>query len=293
MLVESGSTTILNTPQNICQTSPCVCSTYSAQHDTIHLIHQCLQRNTIRGQCLGSGSFPHHTLPEWSSARPALLFPFCKYWANIHFPSAALNTSVYYYSVRAPLTGPREVLLSPRWDFHFSSRVMGEGGCHKRREGILLSCALLAGRLLLLSFICCFQLLQGLGSFLSWKTPFLHLLQLQLWCLGCTFADSLGKHITGWKCPNRGRKINLLLLCSLIFLWICGFWSQFLPYNKMQMLTESFPRSGAGGASPSATWILQRFNRGAMSPPCLQCWGPPGCRYTRTVVEHWLRLVLL
>lgn len=135
MLVESGNTTILNTPQNICQTSPCVCSTYSSQQDTMHLIHQWLQSNRIKSWWWTLFPVPH--LPNSLLEDRACYSHFANIEPVSTFHLQQLR-SVYYCSMWAPLTGPREVLLSPGYDFHISFGVMGGGSMLPKVWG--LSC---------------------------------------------------------------------------------------------------------------------------------------------------------
>lgn len=168
MLVESGSTTILNTPQNIYQTSPRVCSTYSSQQDTVHLIHQWLQTNRIKS-CWWM-FFPAQHLLNSLLEDLGLLFPFCKYWANIHFPLH----SIYYCSLWAPLAGPREVLLSPRCHFHVSFGVIGGGSVLQKVWGHPAQLySLLADSSVFCLLLSDYKaVVLVLDSFLSWKIPF-------------------------------------------------------------------------------------------------------------------------
>lgn len=193
MPVESGSTTILNTPQNIYQTSPRVCSTYSSQQDTVHLIHQWLQTNRIKS-CWWI-FFPAQHLLNSLLEDLGLLFPFCKYWANIHFPLH----SIYYCSLWAPLAGPREVLLSPRCHFHVSFGVMGGGSVLQKVWGHPAQLySLLAD-----SSVCFFQTTKQLSwswtVFYHGKSPLSALVRPQL-----DYYGSLSTWMT-WTCLNKSR----------------------------------------------------------------------------------------
>lgn len=145
MLVESGSATILNTPQNICQTSPCVCSTYSAQHNTIHLIYQCLQNKRIRGRwwtCspfLGLGSFLHDA-PWTVFCKTRLIIPILQTLSQYPLSICSTYTSSIITVCEHPslVLGKCYYLQGRISTFHLE--WWGEGGCYKRHEGILLGC---------------------------------------------------------------------------------------------------------------------------------------------------------